>query len=152
MAYKNPNEWPAEAGMTFESLNVPLNQDMTNFKTSILNAIMRNNTILTSKAWRSLPNDQKDELIKNALIEVATTTPRLGTMGFTRAIQNNYNAFKTNASNASNAFKPSTWSFSRNSQGGRKMRKTLNKKKGKKMKRTLNKKKGKKMQRTHRKH
>jgi hypothetical protein len=149
MAYKNPNEWPAEAGMTFESLNVPLNQDMTNFKTSILNAVMRNNTILTSKAWRSLPNDQKDELIKNALIEVATTTPRLGTMGFTRGFQNNYNAFKTNASNA---FKPSTWSFSRNSQGGRKMRKTLNKKKGKKMKRTLNKKKGKKMQRTHRKH
>jgi hypothetical protein len=108
----------------YESLNIQgqaqgqgnLNIDMTNFKTSILNAIMRNNTILTSSAWRNLPDEQKHELIKNALIEVATTTPRLGTMGFQRGIKSNWNAFKTNASNA---IRPSTWRFGRTRAGGR---------------------------------
>ena len=135
MAYKNPGEWPAESGMTYESFNIPnnMNIDMTNLKTSILNAIMRSNTLLTSKAWRSLPNEKKDELIKNTLFDVAENTPRLGTLGFTRGFQNNLNSFNTNVSNA---FKPQTWGWNKNSKGGRKMRKTLNKKKGKKMRRT----------------
>jgi len=109
----------------------PAKVDMTNFKTAITNAIARNNySGAFSPEWKKSSPEQKSELIKQALYEVADNTPRLGTLGITRAFGNMGNTFMTNTSRALN---PATYGFGR-TQGGRKHkgRKTHKKHKGRK--------------------
>ena len=120
----------------------PAKVDMTNFKTAIINAIGRNNySGAFSPEWKKSSPEQKSELIKQALYDVADNTPRLGTLGVTRAFGNMGNTF---VSNTKRAFSPSTYGFGR-TQGGRKTHKknkagkTHKKNKARKMRKTKSK-------------
>jgi hypothetical protein len=100
---------------------------MTNFKTSIINAIMRNNKFMTSPLWRQMSTDQKNEAIRNALMEVANM-PNLSTIRFKEAFMANVN---TASINAKSIFNPSSWFSSSSTQKnyGGKMRRRYRKRK-----------------------
>ena len=91
--------------------------NMTNFKTAIINAIARNNYSGSfSPEWKKSTPEQKSELIKEVLYDVANNTPRLSTLGLGRSVNTMAN---TLVSNVKGVFSPSTYGFGR-TQGGRK--------------------------------
>ena len=81
--------------------------------------------------------EQKSELIKEVLYDVANNTPRLSTLGLGRSVNTMAN---TLVSNVKGVFSPSTYGFGR-TQGGRKHkgRKTHKKHKARKMSKTKSK-------------
>ena len=100
---------------------------MTNFKTAIINAIFRNNRMMTSPSWRQMSTDQKNQAIRNALMEVANM-PNLSSLGYNRALMANVN---TAATNTKSIFNPSSWFSSSSTQRnyGGKMRRRYRKRK-----------------------
>ena len=119
-----------QQGMPYQSSpmsNQYQSSPMTNFKTAIINAIMRNNRMMTSPLWRQMSTDQKNEAIRNTLMEVANM-PNLSTVGFRTALMTNAN---TAATNAKSIFNPSSWFSSSSTQKnyGGKMRRRYRKRK-----------------------
>ena len=142
-----PMQQPMNYQYTSLTSLTPGKVDMTNFKTAIINAIARNNYSGSfSHEWKKLSPEQKSELIKQALYDVANNTPRLGTLGITRAFNEMGN---TAVSNVKSAFSPSNFNFfgkrtptaAQAAGGGRKHkgRKTHKKHKARKMRKTKSK-------------
>jgi len=124
--------------------------NMTNFKTAIINAIARNNySGAFSPEWKKLTPEQKSELIKQVLYDVANNTPRLSTLGLGRSVNTMANTLVSNVKGAGNYVKGAgNYFFGKRSPttaqaagGGRKHkgRKTHKKHKARKMRKTKSK-------------
>ena len=137
-----PMQQPMQQPMNYQYTSLtsltPGKVNMTNFKTAIINAIARNNYSGSfSPEWKKSTPEQKSELIKEVLYDVANNTPRLSTLGLGRSVNTMAN---TLVSNVKGVFSPSTYGFGR-TQGGRKHkgRKTHKKHKARKMSKTKSK-------------
>ena len=117
--------------------------NMTNFKTAIINAIARNNYSGSfSPEWKKSTPEQKSELIKEVLYDVANNTPRLSTLGLGRSVNTMANTLVSNVKGAGNYFfGKRTPTADPAAGGGRKHkgRKTHKKHKARKMRKTKSK-------------
>lgn len=92
--------------------------DMANFKQAVMNAILRNNTMLNppGTAWSRLPPAAKDQKISQALVQISQL-PNLSNYGFKRAALGNTNSMGSSVSSLGKFF-----GFGSSTQGGRKRR------------------------------
>jgi hypothetical protein len=155
-----PMQQPMNYQYTSLTSLTPGKVNMTNFKTAIINAIARNNYSGSfSPEWKKSTPEQKEELIKEVLYDVANNTPRLSTLGLGRSVNTMANTLVSNVKGAGNYVKGAgNYFFGKRSPttaqaagGGRKHkgRKTHKKHKGRK---THKKHKARKMRKTKSKH
>jgi hypothetical protein len=128
-SYMGQQGMPYQSSQMSNQVSPMSNQSspMTNFKTAIINAIFLNNRMMTSTLWRQMSTDQKNQAIRNALMEVANMSD-LSTIGYQTAFMTNVNTAKTNSTSL---FNPSSWFSSSSTQRnyGGKMRRRYRKRK-----------------------